>query len=658
MSDLPRLGLMRSYYSAPLALLKGTAALEVLGTMAKAHAFSLDELQRDSWLHEILFFQRLEGLEDAHVILEYYIPRMGKRVDAVLVFRRCILVVEFKVGAHAYERDALNQVLDYCLDLKNFHAASEFLPIVPVLVATHGPRSRNTFAQYPDGVWEPVRTNGSDFVQIAEHIADNVVGTGIDVAAWERAGYRPTPTIIEAAQALYGGHSVREISRSDAANISTTTSAISGIIEDAKSRKRKAICFVTGVPGSGKTLAGLNLATERSLTDRQEHAVFLSGNGPLVRVLQEALARDQVANSAGTVKKDDARRRTRGFIQNIHHFRDEALRSAQAPVEKVVIFDEAQRAWDLTQTAKFMAAKKGIPDFDRSEPEFLIEVMDRHVDWAVIVCLVGGGQEINTGEAGLPEWFRACGQRFTNWDVHVSDVLRENEFSQGIDLYAPIAPQRLNTDRDLHLATSLRSFRSESLSSFVKALLDVDIITARQLLGDLEGRYPIVVSRDLDRARAWVRQQARGTERYGLLASSGGLRLRPRGIDVRHEIDPVHYFLNSASDIRSSYHLEDVATEFDAQGLELDWAVVGWDADLRLRGKTWSYHSFRGTVWQSIRDTTRQRYLKNAYRVLLTRCRQGMVIYVPMGDSEDITRAPSLYDNTYKYLAQLGLPEL
>jgi hypothetical protein len=526
-----------------------------------------------------------------------------------------------------------------------------------VLVATRAPRVQSTYKQYPDGVWEAMRSNGSDLVQIVESIADAAGGEGIDMMVWEDAGYRPTPTIIEAAQALYSGHNVREISRSDAANLSVTTAAIGAVIEDAKRHGRKAICFMTGVPGSGKTLAGLNLATERSLTDQQEHAVFLSGNGPLVRVLQEALARDQVVNSAGAVKKDDARRRTRGFIQNIHHFRDEALRSNNPPIEKVVIFDEAQRAWNLRQTAKFMASKKGIADFERSEPEFLIEVMDRYADWAVIVCLVGGGQEINTGEAGLPEWFRACGERFTDWDVHVSDVLHQNEFSQGIDLYAPIALGHLNKNRDLHLSTSLRSFRSESLSAFIKALLDLEINDAGRLLADLEGRYPIVVTRDLSRAREWIRHRARGTERYGLLACSGALRLRPCGIDVKHEIDPIDYFLNSAVDVRSSVHLEDVATEFDAQGLELDWAVVGWDADLRLKDGVWSYHAFRGTAWQAIRDNTRQRYLKNAYRVLLTRARQGMVIFVPSGDTDDRTRSPGLYDGTYAYLRRIGLPE-
>jgi len=627
-----------------------------MGSLSLAHSFALDDLQKNAWLYEVRFLRRVNGFDDAYVLFEYTIPRMGKRVDTVLIHLGTVFVVEFKVGQSIYHQSDLEQVLDYSLDLKNFHHASHDVPIVPILLATEAPSFENDLSIYSDQIWSPLRANPTTFGTLIKQALYRSSNRRIDPISWESSEYRPTPTIIEAAQALYRGHGVKEISRSDAANLGETTDAISRIIDQAKTLQKKAICFLTGVPGAGKTLAGLNLATERQRLDQNEHAVFLSGNGPLVHVLQEALARYEASDEG--IRKSEALSRTRAFIQNIHHFRDDALTSGNPPVEKVAIFDEAQRAWTLEQTRRFMAQKKGVPDFAKSEPEFLIEIMDRHQDWAVIICLVGGGQEINTGEAGLPEWFRTLGARFSHWDVHISDRLTEYEFGRGDNLYTEINPNKLKADSRLHLATSIRSFRSEKLSSFIKALLDLDVETARGLKKDLDGKYPIVLTRDLAKAKSWIRSQARGSERFGLVASSGGHRLRPSGITVKVKVDPVHWFLNPPTDVRSSYYLEEAATEFDIQGLELDWTVVGWDGDLRYDGSTWQYSSFRGTEWQEIGDPIRRFYLKNAYRVLLTRARQGMVIFIPEGDPLDLTREPVYYDGTYRYLRELGIVDI
>ncbi|MHC5143354.1 MAG: DUF2075 domain-containing protein, partial [Planctomycetota bacterium] len=442
----------------------------------------------------------------------------------------------------------------------------------------------------------------------------------MDPDAWQQSIYKPTPTIIEAAQALYKGHSVQEISRSDgsAINLSRTSDAIAKIIDDSKLHNRKSICFITGVPGAGKTLAGLNIANERHNVDEDEHAVFLSGNGPLVQVLQEALARNEVQDKKGTseeITKNEALRHTKVFIQNIHHYRDDALQTNEPPVGQVAVFDEAQRAWTLKQTSSFMKRKKGILDFTMSEPDFLIGVMDRHNDWSIIICLIGGGQEINTGEAGLPEWFSALQKNHPDWNVYVSDKLTDFEYTRDIDLFSKIQPDKLHVQPDLHLAVSVRSFRSEKVSALVKTILDVDVNKAQGLFSSLRDNYPIVLTRSLQTARAWLKKKSRGTERHGLVASSGAIRLKPFGVHIKSKVDPPNWFLNDKEDIRSSYFLEEAATEFDIQGLELDWTCVCWDADLRFNNRQWQYKSFRGTSWNNVNDDIRKLYLKNAYRV-------------------------------------------
>jgi hypothetical protein len=471
-------------------------------------------------------------------------------------------------------------------------------------------------------------------------------------------GYRPTPTIVEAAEILYRTHSVTDISRSDAGakNLQVTSASVSEIIDRARENNSKCICFVTGVPGSGKTLAGLNIATRRSDEHRDEHAVFLSGNGPLVEVLREALARDKARREG--ISKKTAQREVRSFIQNIHHFRDEYVGNDAVPVEKVVVFDEAQRAWTREQAASFMQRKRGQANFAMSEPEFLISVMDRHVDWCTVVCLVGGGQEINTGEAGISEWISALELRFPDWEVHVSPRIALPEYGSRIDVDKFLASPRVRTDEHLHLAVSMRSFRAEALSAFVGHIISNEPEAARDTYQSIKTTYPIFLTRDLCVARTWLRSQARGTERFGLVASSGAQRLRPEGIHIKAEIEEHNWFLNDSTDVRSSFYLEDVASEFAVQGLELDWVGVCWDGDFHHKHGRWVCQAFKGTKWQSVSNESRQLYLKNAYRVILTRARQGMILFIPKGDVSDGTRPPSFYDGTFEYLHACGIPLL
>ena len=652
----------RYYFADTIPNLLAQTPQQVLGELAQNSEFPVDTTQRDAWLGQIAILkQQLAGM-DGHLFFEYSIPRMGRRVDVVALVGGVLFVIEFKVGESSFPLYAMDQVMDYALDLKNFHERSHDLPIVPILISTMAPDHACSFGitAYDDQVTQPLRCNhGNLNTAIRAGLAGTRPNGHLPAEAWKSGGYHPTPTIVEAAMALYRGHNVADITRNDAGeNISITTRTLDAVIEQASRLGQKSICFVTGVPGAGKTLVGLNLATKHIDAESKLHSVFLSGNGPLVDVLREALARDKVYREKMTGKKVNkgvAQSEVKTFIQNVHHFRDDCLVDlSKPPLEHVVLFDEAQRAWNQEKTVDFMRRKKNRPNFDQSEPEFLISCMDRHPDWAVIVCLVGGGQEIHTGEAGIGEWLRAVERSFPHWNVFISPNLTDSEYRANEQIATAAGRLRVHTHPELHLSTSMRSFRAENVSLMVKQLLDLDQADARQTLATVAKDYPIVLTRDLTKAKAWVRAKARGSERFGLVVSSQAERLKPLAVDVRVDIKPINWFLEDKQHVHSSYYLEDVATEFQIQGLELDWACVIWDADLRLSNGGWQHREFRGNAWQSIKKPERQQYLKNAYRVLLTRARQGMVIVVPEGDPADPTRNPAYYDPTYKYLRSLG----
>ena len=649
-----------AYYSAPVPDFLSENSDQVLGTLVKLQAFDLKVNQREAWIQEINILKTaLRGLQGA-ILLEFDVPRLGRRIDAVLVSGPAVFTMEFKCGEHDYHAADYNQAWDYALDLKNFHLASHNAPILPILIATEAVHSDAKWkGPDPDGVRPPRRCCAEDLRPILAQGLALVSGPCLDAEAWGRAPYRPTPTIIEAARALYSRHTVEAITRTDAGakNLAVTSAGVEEIIERTRAKPEKAIVFVTGVPGAGKTLVGLNMATRRR-DFGEAHAVFLSGNGPLVAVLQEALTRDELARVGGRKRKADVRRKVTQFIQNVHHFRDEGIRRSEAPYDHVVIFDEAQRAWDKKKTADFMKRRKKVPNFNQSESEFLISYLDRHEDWAVIVCLVGGGQEIHTGEAGISAWLDAVREKFSHWKVYVSPDLTDSEYVAGHALEGFAGDKRVVPDTRLHLSTSMRAFRSEKVSAFVKAVLDCDRGSARSLFSEISLTYPIAITRDLALAKQWILHHKRGSERHGLVASSQALRLKPHAIDVRVDVNPIHWFLNDSHDTRSSYYLEDVATEFQVQGLELDWICVAWDGDLRFDGQGWQYRSFRGDAWTTIHKNDRKHYVLNAYRVLLTRARQGMVIFVPEGHDSDETRAAEFYDKTYAYLSGIGIGQI
>ena len=631
------------------------------------------------------------------VYFEYNIPRMGRRADVIILIDGVVFVLEFKTANQKFSREAMVQVWDYAIDLKNFQEGSRNRVLLPILVV---PNEKNCncsldLKHFEDNVYEPIHVNAqklseafSRFLSVVEHKPSMPA----EDDTWAKSGYEPTPTIIEAAVALFEENTVEDITKHDG-DIDLTAKSLERIINDCREKKRKAICFITGVPGAGKTLIGLQTAI--SQFEQGEKAVYLSGNFPLVEVLQEALTRDYVRRSKEDYKtgktnekpctKAEAKSKVKAFIQMIHHYRDLYLEGTEVrdgkivpiegyftshtdkayiPAEHVAIFDEAQRAWTKDELKRFMKEKKSIERFPYSEPEYLMSCMDRQTDWGLVVCLIGGGQEINKGEAGISEWIESLNRNFPSWHVYMSDKLQEKEYADGKALSSiTLAPSQIHTEPSLHLSVSMRSFRAEKVSLFVHQLLELNKEEAKATFAELVS-YPIVLTRSLDDAKKWLKSHARGSERYGLLASSKAERLKAISINVRYQPDFVHWFLEDDSDIRSSNALEDTLTEFKVQGLEIGWACVAWDADLRLNKDhtKWEHFQLRsGTKWQNINKPINRIYQINAYRVLLTRARQGMVIVVPNGDHgvpPDETRNPEWYDGIYNYLKEIGIPEI
>ena len=696
----------RYFYKADIKTFVDESDGSIFGRIAQSDEGDTGREQKYAWSDEIEIMQRVVQpwkYENGDVIFEYSIPRLGKRIDVVLLLRGIVFAIEFKAGQDEYLRADMEQVLDYALDLKNFHLDSHNRTIVPILVATEANKVSHQlhFSVYNDMIYNPLFTNAEHLQELIMSVIDNEhaqPSLADDFSKWAISRYSPTPTIIEAASALYHNHTVEDITRHGAENntLQQTTQFVLDVIEKSKQNGEKSICFVTGVPGAGKTLVGLNVAIQQSIKAEnapegdRNLAVYLSGNGPLVKVLTAALAKDKQKRERDKGNRcniSDAKREVSQFIQIIHRYRSNMLAKIKLPitngkleidetksiahhtaghgeVEHVAIFDEAQRSWDLDHLAGWLArggsrgGMKKVPDFPMSEAEFLIWSLDLRKDWAVIVCLVGGGQEINTGEAGIGEWIRAVNDTFPDWKVYISKHLTDKEYAEGNVSELISHNKNAQQVEQLHLSVSMRSFRAEKLSTFVHHLLDREVEAARLIYDEIRERYPIVLTRDIEKAKQWLEDHARGSERYGLVVSSQAFRLKPLAIDVRLQPDVEHWFLADKTDVRSSLFLEDVATEFDIQGLELDWTCLVWDGDFRYTPNGWDHNAFKGSKWNKIRQREAKSYQLNAYRVLMTRARQGMIICVPNGNPNDHTRQPEFYDGTYEYLKSIGLEEI
>jgi Uncharacterized conserved protein (DUF2075) len=609
------------------------------------------------------------------ILLEYEIPRLQSRIDAVIIAHDIIFVLEFKYERKKFELADIRQAEDYALDLFDFHMESRERTITPILLAPKANSELNLLKSKKENqIIECLLANSKTLPNLlldAFNFFHNKEEKSIDAYKWEQSEYKPTPTIIQAAKTLFAGQKVQEISNYGADNLSKTSKYLIQTVKEAIEQNKKVVCFVTGVPGAGKTLVGLDVVHEKEeFGGTESNTAYFSGNVPLINVLRHALSKDNYEREVKRYKeghtitrplKKDSERKVKAKIQNLHQFIKESIRKKTAPDERIVVFDEAQRCWNAKQFSNKSKQNQNretnpFAIEEKSEAELIFEFMSRHKDWAVIIALIGGGQEINTGEGGISEWGKALQTKYQNWEVHVSPEL--------VDVINPIESQNLFSgitdslkilkNESLHLSVSQRSFKAASLNNWVAAVLDNNPVEARKMIDSINNAYPIIVTRSIEKAKEWLRQKKAGNKRIGMLASSGGLRLKPYGIQVREEVDEALWFLNDEMDVRSSHYLEITATEYKVQGLEIDWACICWDADLRRNKNEWNYKSFSGTTWQVVNGLAEQQFLLNTYRVLLTRAREGIIIFVPEGDEKDYTRDKEFYDPTFEYLKSCG----
>ena len=628
----------------------------------KFHAFDISSEQEEAWENQIRELQiRLEqhGIE-GDIIFEYDIVRLGKRIDVILLIRHMVFSLEFKNGQRAFTAHDAQQAEDYAIDIKNFHKESEDLYVCPILIATDAePYAKKQSTDcYPDKQVYLQRENIETLVPKISEISKLYGDDGeIDFDKWFNSPYYPTPTIIAAAVEAYSSHHLSEIAQSEAGqdNINACEEKLNEVIAYAEQNKKKCVCFVTGVPGAGKTLVGLDVVAKNLDKGQDNLSVYLSGNGPLVEVLREALKKSVRAKKQLNRETEAA---INALIQSSYAFKKDNSSHRHPTPENILIFDEAQRVWNQEK----MTRKHNDPMMAVSEPHLLYSIMDRHQDWAVMVCLVGLGQDIYDGEVGINEWFKCGILDFRDWELFYSPEIFGQVEDKNIDKDLILGCDRCHQMTELHLKTSIRSFRADKQCQFVDALLDNNPEETKAVYQMISEKYPVYMTRDYQQAKSWVKKQVRGSQRCGVMACSSAQRLKPEGIYVPTEIDVKNWFLAPSDDLRSSNMLEVVASEFKVQGLEIDWGLVCWDADLRRtkKGDDWDYYTFRGTRWNKRNKEDQKRYLVNSYRVLLTRSRQGMIIFVPKGvDPEiDATRDNAYYDGIYNYLLSCGIKEL
>ena len=651
----------KAYYCNSIPGFIDDSSTNIVGQLVK-HSFEINKDQSDAWENQISELQkRLEECQmEGDIIFEYDIVRLGKRIDVILLIRHMVFSLEFKNGKNVFTAQDAQQAEDYAIDIKNFHKESEDLYVCPILIATAASPYHKTQSSdcYPDKQIHLQRENIETLVPKISELAQMYGDDGeIDFDKWFNSPYYPTPTIIAAAVEAYSSHNLSEIAQSEAGqdNIDQCEEKINAVIEYAKINKKKCVCFVTGVPGAGKTLVGLDVVAKNLDKKDDDLSVYLSGNGPLVEVLREALKRSVKVQKKLNRETEAA---INALIQSSFAFKKDNASHHRPTAENILIFDEAQRVWNQEK----MTRKHNDPLMAVSEPHLLYSIMDRHQDWAVMICLVGLGQDIYDGEVGINEWFRCGIEDFPEWELFYSPAIFSQVEDKNIDKKMIMSCDRCHTMSELHLKTSIRSFRADKQCQFIDSLLDNDSQKAKETYQLISEKYPVFITRDYEKAKKWVKAQVRGSQRCGVLACSSAQRLKPEGIYVPTGIDVKNWFLAPSDDLRASNMLEVVAREFDVQGLEIDWSIVCWDADLRRNSKNsdWDYYSFRGTKWMHRNKPEQQRYLVNSYRVLLTRARQGMVLFVPLGvnPEEDSTRDSTYYDAIYKYLHSCGICEL
>lgn len=650
----------KAYYCNSIPGFIKDKSTDIVGQLVK-HSFDVNKEQTEAWDNQISELQnRLEQCQMiGDIIFEYDIVRLGKRIDVILLIKHMVFSLEFKNGKNIFTAMDAQQAEDYAIDIKNFHKESEDLYVCPILIATEAEKYKKpqSIDCYPDKQIHLQRENIETVIpKIAQILEKYGSDEEIDFEKWFNSPYHPTPTIIAAAVEAYTSHDISQIANSEAGqnNIDLCENKISSIIEYAKSNKKKCICFVTGVPGAGKTLVGLDVVAKNLNKGRENLSVYLSGNGPLVEVLREALVKSVKEKKQYNRETEIA---IKTLIQSSYQFKKDNVLIETPTPEHVLIFDEAQRVWNAE---KMKAKHDNDPLMSVSEPELLYKIMDRHSDWAVMICLVGLGQDIYDGEVGINEWFKIGIEQYKDWEIYYSDFIKNQTEDKNINFNLIESCSRCHIASELHLKTSIRSFRADKQCQFVDALLDNNPELTKKVYSEVFEKYPVYITRDIKVAKKWAKDQVRGSQRCGVLACSSAQRLKPEGIYVPTEIDVKNWFLAPSDDLRSSNMMEIVASEFKVQGLEIDWAVVCWDADLRRKNSSeWDHYSFRGSKWCKRNKEEQKRYLINSYRVLLTRARQGMIIFVPVGvdEEEDPSRNHEYYDGVYDYLKNCGIKE-
>ena len=663
---------MACFYKATVSTFLGESPERVLVKLSTAYAeygyvrqFTDQTL---TWEHDVASlrselakcFHEMPAAADWGVMLEFTIPRKELRIDAVLLVGDSIVLLEAKTFDTG--RSSERQIEEYALLLHYFHKTSDQKRIVPIIVSASEQEAdvmrlaqRELFPQLARyWIAPPVRTSWEQLHKALLFVQQST-GSQIGLDLWDQSEYFPVPSILEAATALRSGLSIREIAHSEASEheIVAVRDAIQGYIDLARANSSHTICFLTGVPGSGKTLVGLSLAHSK---ENETSAVnFMSGNGPLVKVLQHLFTQESRKSGASAAQ---AKVEAKTLIENVHVFaRYYAEENQGKPSNQAIIFDEAQRAWNRDQN--FKKFKR-----DYSEPEMLLRIMERQDDWAVVIALVGGGQEINDGEAGLEEWGAALSSatRTRRWGICASpEVIHGGASTAGHRLFANQENAHIvNTNDVLHLRTSNRSLRAEKLAQWVNLVLEGDAESAKRI--NVTERFPIFLTRDLKIAKTKLHQEGIGTNRYGLVGSSGAARLRAEGLEPNSSFHAdykwEYWYLGERTDVRSSYKCEVFATEFEIQGLELDWIGLCWGGDMVWSGQQWLARSLRPgpiTKWNPIRNAEKRVFRFNSYRVLLTRARQGMVLFIPAGDADDPTNIQTEFDRTADFLVRCGV---
>ncbi len=605
-----------------------------------------------------------------HVLLEFDFRRRGLRMDCVLLGDGVIAVLEFKRSKlTAADRE---QVMNYAVNLVEFHEETRRVlteergVVAPVLVTTNkasGTKAKATddFLRSP---WEgvlarPVECDGTNLHASLRSLLERRRATvTIDRTRWLSSRFSPSSTILDAAISLYGQHEVSAIAAhaAPAELIERCSQEVAEIARRSLTERTNRIIFVSGAPGAGKTLVGLRLAFDPRLRDE---AVFVTGNTPLVEVLSAALKdayKRRARSAAGAVvasgyAHEDAARvvgMSTFKLVKAHAFLGERGTHLQATDGRVVIFDEAQRTYCKGR----QVMRKPL---EADEARLILEsLMRTHPNGAVVVALIGHNQAINSGEMGIAAWFKAAGE--CGWRITISDetMSLDEVATTGVWSTHPLR-DRLVTG---HLPHSMRYYRNGGLERWAEHVLDDRVEAAAALARELDERGDTVwITRDLVAARQWVRSRKVGQDRVGIIASGQARRLAAEGLFVDFKPDIANWMLKPSGDVRSANMLETVQNQYQVQGLELDYTLVCWDGDLRRSAHGWSAWKMNGADWNKDKELG---FAKNGYRVLLTRARKGMIVFVPRGDinGEDETRPPAMYSAIAEHLIQCGAREL